>query len=138
LYDERAIVRGLNRFARLADTRNWAAVAEVFVSDVRFDYGAGEQQGIEALTALFQRFLARCGPSQHLLGSIEVDVDGDQASSRAYVQARHQGAGDMASRFYDTHGEYRDRWHRTAAGWRITQREVIWQIQRGDPAVLGL
>jgi hypothetical protein len=33
------------------------------------------------------QFLDICGPTQHLIGSILVDVNGDEAPSRAYVQA---------------------------------------------------
>lgn len=137
LLDERDIVRGLGRFARIADTRQWDAVGTVFADDVTFDYGPGEQSGIDALRALLRRFLDPCGPSQHLIGSIMVELRGDEATSRAYVQARHQGAVAKADRFFDTNGEYVDRWQRRPEGWRIVRRDVNWPMHMGDPAVLA-
>ena len=57
LWDERAIIQGLNRFARTLDGREWGSVAEVFAQDVTFHYGDGvEQSGIRAMTKQFSRF----------------------------------------------------------------------------------
>lgn len=138
LNDERDIVRGLNDFTRLIDTRDYASVRNVFSSDLAFEYGEGEQRGIDALVALFSKFLNQCGPTQHLLGNIVVDVNGNEAVSRAYVQARHQGAGSKSHLFYDTNGEYRDCWRREKSGWRIVCRKATWVVAQGDPSVLGL
>lgn len=137
LLDERDIRHGLAGFARIADGRTWDRVGDVFADDLTFDYGTGEQQGIEALRALLQRFLDPCGPSQHLIGSILVSLHGDCAVSRAYVQARHQGKGDKADRFFDTNGEYVDHWERRPEGWRVIRREAVWAMHMGDASVLA-
>jgi 3-phenylpropionate/cinnamic acid dioxygenase small subunit len=137
LLDEREILRGLARFARILDTKQWAALDEVFAGDISFDYGSGDDEhGIAALTHQIRRFLDTCGPSQHLIGSIMVDVDGDRAISRAYVQARHQRRNDPAGPVFDTNGEYVDHWERRAAGWRIVRRDAIWSTHSGDPAII--
>jgi ketosteroid isomerase-like protein len=137
LLDERAITHGLGLFARTLDSRDWARVPEVFADDITFNYGDDrEQAGMAALMDNFQRFLDPCGPSQHLLGSIMIEVDGDSAVSRSYVQARHQGAGAKAHLFLDTNGEYIDRWQRRPEGWRIVRRDARWAIHQGDFAVL--
>jgi ketosteroid isomerase-like protein len=113
-------------------------VGEVFADDVTFNYGDGqEQKGIDAMTSQFSRFLDACGPSQHLLGSIQVTVEGDRGLSRAYVQARHQGKGDKAHLYLDSNGEYIDRWERGPRGWRIVRRDVVWHMNKGDMSVLG-
>jgi hypothetical protein len=78
----------------------------------------------------------RCGPTQHLLGSIQIEIDGDTAVSRSYVQARHQGLGDKSQAIFDTNGEYTDRWERRAEGWRIVRRDARWDLFSGDSAVL--
>jgi hypothetical protein len=139
LIDERDIVRGLARFARILDNKQWDALTEIFAVDLSFNYGAGgEERGIEALEDNMRRYLDVCGPTQHLIGSIIVDVENDRAVSRAYVQARHQGAGDRAGAIFDSNGEYIDEWQRRAAGWRITRRHAKWASHSGDPAVLAL
>lgn len=138
LLDERAIRDGLARFARAIDSRDWRALGDAFAHDLSFDYGSGEtQHGIAALEAQMRRFLDGCGPTQHLIGSIIVDVDGDSGISRAYVQARHQRAGDAAGAVFDSCGEYVDRWERRAEGWRIVHRHALWQVHSGDPAILA-
>lgn len=136
--DRDAIANQLGRFARILDARIWEAAGEVFAEDVAFNYGDGrEQSGIEAMRDNFRRHLDGCGPSQHLIGSIIIEVDGDSATSRAYVQARHQGRGDGAGGLFDTHGDYVDRWARGEQGWRIVRRDAHWSMHVGDPGVLG-
>lgn len=137
LLAEREIMRGLARFARVLDAKDWDALGEIFAEDVAFDYGAaGEERGLAAMTANMRRFLDVCGPSQHLIGSIIVEVDGDSAVSRAYVQARHQRKDDPLGPVFDANGEYVDRWQRQAQGWRIVRRDAIWAMHHGDPAVI--
>lgn len=135
---ERAIRDGLARFARLLDGKQWAALGDVFAADLTFDYGLGEQAGLTALTANMRRFLDVCGRSQHLIGSVTVTIAPGALSavSRAYVQARHQRAGDAAGPVFDSNGEYIDHWHLRPEGWRITRREAKWQAQTGDPSII--
>tara|TARA_R110002124_G_scaffold68091_9_gene184659 strand:+ start:2153 stop:2602 length:450 start_codon:yes stop_codon:yes gene_type:complete len=138
LLDERDIIRGLSRFARILDNKQWDELSEVFAEDLSFDYGAGgEQSGIVALRANMTQFLDICGPTQHLIGSILVDVNGDEAFSRAYVQARHQAVGGSGGPVFDTNGEYIDRWARRPEGWRIIRRDAIWATLTGDPAIIA-
>ncbi len=137
LQAERAVREGLARFARVIDAKDWPALTTVFAPDLTFDYGNGESAGIAALTANMRRFLDACGPTQHLIGSIAVTVTGDQATSRAYVQARHQRIGDAAGAVFDSSGDYIDRWEHRAEGWRIVRRDARWQMHHGDPAILA-
>ena len=138
LLDEREITRGLSRFARILDTKCWDALSEVFAEDLSFDYGAGgEQQGMAALRSNMTRFLDICGGTQHLIGSVLIDVDGDEAVSRAYVQARHQAVGATGGAVFDTNGEYIDRWERRPEGWRIVRRDAVWSALTGDASVIA-
>ena len=138
LLDEREISRALSWFARILDQKAWGELPSVFAEDISFDYGTGEEkQGMAALREQMTRFLDACGPTQHLLGSLLIDVRGDRAVSRAYVQARHQRAGDQAGPIFDSTGEYVDRWERRADGWRIVRRDAIWFLHSGDPGVLA-
>jgi hypothetical protein len=140
LADERAIGVQLATLARILDTRAWDRVPEVVAPEISFDYGNDgcEEQGLDALLRNIRRYLDVCGPSQHLLGSIIIEVDGDNATSRAYVQARHQGRGDKAGALFDSNGEYVDRWERRPEGWRMVRRDARWQSHSGDPGVIGL
>jgi len=139
LLDEREIGVQLATLARILDERAWDRVSEVVAPEVRFDYSNSghEQAGLHALLANFRRFLDVCGPSQHLIGSIIVSVDGDRAHSRCYVQARHRTPDPADPRLFDSNGEYVDDWERRAEGWRMVRRVARWQSQSGDPAVIG-
>ena len=138
LLDERDIVRALARFARIADGKKFDALDEVFAPDVLFDYGSGRlESGLAALRALLRRHLERCGGTQHLIGSITVDIDGDAAVSRAYVQARHQRVGEFVGPVFDSNGEYVDRWERRTDGWRIVQRTATWAANTGEAEILA-
>jgi hypothetical protein len=131
LLDERDMVRALARFARIADSKKFDALDEVFAPDVLFDYGSGRRE------SGLGRHLDRCGGTQHLLGNITVDIDGDTAVSRAYVQARHQRVGDFVGPVFDSNGEYVDRWERRTDGWRIVHRTVTWAANTGDAEILA-
>ena len=139
LVDERDIAVLLATLARILDSREWARVPEVVAADVSFDYtnSGTDVQGREALLGNFRQFLDVCGPSQHLLGSIIIEVDGDHALSRSYVQARHRSKDPADPRLFDSNGEYIDRWERRAEGWRMVHRRAIWASQSGDPSVIG-
>lgn len=138
LLDEREILHRLGLFARILDRREWQRIGEVFADDLTFDYGdGGERAGGAALLENLRKFLGPCGPSQHLLGSIQTEVEGDMALSRSYVQARHQGAGEKSHLFLDTNGEYTDRWERRPEGWRIVRRDARWDLFSGDFSVLS-
>ena len=134
---EHAVREGLARFARVIDAKDWAALDTVFAPDLTFDYGPGESAGIAALTDNMRRFLDGCGPTQHLIGSVTITVDGTRASSHAYVQARHQRRDDPAGAVFDSNGEYHDRWELRSQGWRIVRRDARWQNHTGDPAILS-
>ena len=72
----------------------------------------------------------------HLIGNVQVELDGDEARCRCLFQAQHLRHGAEGGSLYLLGGEYHDALRRTEAGWRIQQREirVIWQD--GNPAVL--
>ncbi len=137
LIDERDIARALSTFARILDSKRWEDLGDVFAAEVAFDYGTGEEQsGMEAMRANMARFLDVCGQTQHFIGSVLIDVDGDHAISRAYVQARHQAVDGRGGPVFDTNGEYIDRWERLDEGWRIVRRDVQWSTFFGDAAII--
>ncbi|WP_273733318.1 nuclear transport factor 2 family protein [Mycolicibacterium septicum] len=123
LRDERDIERALNLFARAMDNRDWAAMAATLAHDVEGDFGTGRLVGVAAIVDMIRGFLDSCGPTQHLLGNIIIDVVDDAATSKAYIRDVHLNtAGDPSTRFY-TLGDYHDTWRRDDDGrWRITER----------------
>ncbi|WP_099250145.1 nuclear transport factor 2 family protein [Mycobacterium sp. shizuoka-1] len=126
LLDERAIVRALTLFARAMDERDWATMAGILADDAVGDFGTGSLAGSAAIIELIRGYLDNCGPTQHLLGNVIVDIDGDGATSRAYIHDVHlNSTADPATRMY-TLGDYRDTWRRTAGGsWHLIERVKV-------------
>ena len=123
LCDERDIQRELILFARAMDDRDWTAMAEILADDAEGDFGTGRLRGSAAIIELIRGYLDNCGPTQHLLGNVVIDVDGDTAFSRAYIRDVHlRTDADPSVRFY-TIGDYQDTWQRRADGtWCLTER----------------
>jgi ketosteroid isomerase-like protein len=123
LCDERDIQRALTLFARAMDDRDWTAMAEILADDAEGDFGTGRLHGSAAIIELIRGYLDNCGPTQHLLGNVVIDVDGNTAVSRAYIRDVHlRSDADPSARFY-TLGDYKDTWRRRTDGtWCLTER----------------
>jgi hypothetical protein len=105
------------------DDRDWTAMGEILDDHAEGDFGTGRVQGSAAIIELIRGFLDNCGPTQHLLSNVVIDVEGDVASSRAYVHDVHLNSdGGPSTRFY-TLGDYHDTWRRRSDGsWCLTER----------------
>lgn len=140
LLDERDIVAVISRYCRALDTKNWALLSDVFLPEATADLATtSELVGIEAIVDRIRTALELLDDSQHLVGNHEVDVDGDNATHRCYLQAQHVRAAAVGGPNYLVGGRYEDRLVRTAAGWRIAHRTltVMWTdgnlaVARGD------
>jgi len=137
LLAEREISRQLIRFARAMDARDWTALDTITVDDIRADLGAGELAGRDALVANMRSFLDACGPTQHLLGNIIIEVDGDTATSEAYVSDMHLGTGERVGDTFCTLGDYHDQWRRVDGCWLMTWRRKLNRALLGNIDVLG-
>lgn len=136
-----AIADVVNRYAYALDDRDWRRLDEVFAPDVVVRYGSADAPAIEgrvATVAMIRSFLDHRGPSQHLLGNMIVDIDGDTASTTCKARVFHMGAGPHTDKTYECAGVYRDTLTRTAAGWRITERvfDIHFELGRREE-VLG-
>lgn len=137
LVAERDIYRALTRFARAMDARDWAALDAIVVEDATADIGTGPLQGRAELIAHMRAFLDDCGPTQHMLGNVLVEVEGDRATSNAYVRDMHIGAGDKAHLTFSTLGEYEDQWRKVDGVWRMNHRTKYNRAHIGSIEVLG-
>ena len=137
LWLERELHHVLVRYARLCDERDWAAIDTVFDENASARYGGWHLPDRAAILAMLRDNLGGCGPTQHLLGNLVVEVDGDTVTSRTAIRAAHRGTGDSAGQTYDCLGEYRDLWVCTSSGWRIAHRAMMVTLEFGSRKVLG-
>jgi ketosteroid isomerase-like protein len=120
-------------YAKSLDRRDYAALKRVFTPDATGVYAHGSFHGPDALSAYFERVLSQCGPTQHLLGSMDIRVNGETATASTYLQAIHIGSKPgFEGKRMTFWGEYRDELVRTPQGWRIRRRELVAIHSEGD------
>lgn len=137
LLDERDISSTALRYCRALDTKDWALLDEVFLPDATAELGAPVTlEGLEAIRGRIRSALEHLDDSQHLVGNHEIDVTGDSATHRCYLQAQHIRAGASGGPNYIVAGRYEDRLVRASDGWRIAHRRLTVMWTEGNVAVV--
>jgi ketosteroid isomerase-like protein len=138
LLDERDITRLCYRYGTTLDDRDWPGLRTCFTDDAVTVYeGLGEFTGYPAIEQVCQAALGSLDRSQHLIGNVSVEVDGDAATAQCYLHAQHVRAGTPGGDLHVIAGRYSDQLVRTADGWRFTRRRLETWWTDGNPAVLG-
>ena len=136
LIDERDIRNVAFRYCRALDTRDWPLLDEVFLPDSTAELGSTTTLvGIDAIRGRIRTALEHLDDSQHLVGNHEIDVVGDSATHRCYLQAQHIRAEATGGPNYIVAGRYEDRLVRTPDGWRIAHRTLTVMWTEGNVTV---
>ena len=135
LADERAVINLASRYCWALDSKNFEELHNVFTPDAFAVLGGTECDGIDAIIKRISSALTRLDASHHLVGSHIVEVDGDQASHRCYLQAQHVLKGTEGGDLWLVAGTYEDQLIRTPDGWRIKQRILSRVWTEGNPNV---
>ena len=139
LLDRLAIRDLVDGYAHGADRRDPAGQAAVFSEDgqVRLFQGdptAGDPTvgdpvdvvtGRAALVDTFAGLIARYEATTYLNGQSTVTVTGDVATGESYCLAHHLLSEDGQRVLLTMAIRYLDRFERTAAGWRIARRDLV-------------
>ena len=135
---EHALSQVTTRYATACDTRNWDLLQQVFAPDCTTIYGGNYVcQGVDKVRHMISSHLDGCGPTQHLLGNLEVDASNPACiRSKIHVRAVHKGLGERAQLRYDAIGFYEDEWVQLPQGWRIQKRSMSLLLEIGDRTVL--
>ncbi len=111
----------LVRYATGIDRRDWSLFRTVFTEDCQLDYGEiGAWSGVDAVTDFMEKVHAMAGHTLHRLTNQAIDVDGDNAVARTYVDALIMAADNRSG--VNGIGFYDDEMVRTPQGWRIARR----------------
>ena len=131
--DQQDISALLIQYGCALDNRDWDALAGVFSADAQVEYGSlGLFEGPSAIVAVARAFIESCGATQHLIGNIRINVEGNQAQAQCYVQATHAAQQTQDPRLMTLWGEYRDQLVRSDNGWVIIKRSLHIQHVHGD------
>jgi hypothetical protein len=136
LIDRQEIADLCVRYTFALDTKDWALLESCFTDVPAFVHPGGRLEGIEAILARTRGALESLDASQHLLGNVVADVDGDTARATSYFQAQHVRAGIPGGDTYIIAGSYTDTLTRTPDGWKIAERVQVYLWRDGNRAVV--
>ncbi|MEQ9452204.1 MAG: nuclear transport factor 2 family protein [Pseudomonadales bacterium] len=140
--DFAAITRLRYQYAYSLDSRDWELHRQLYTEQIEMDFssysggdGAVRMEAdawVDGLKPLFSGLSA----TQHVMTNPLVDVQGDRATQKMYMQAEHFLLEDGVQREFAIGGYYDDQLRRTATGWRIeaVKLTVLWR--RGDAEIM--
>jgi ketosteroid isomerase-like protein len=135
LLDERDIRAVLHRRARATDQRDLAAALSCYHDDATEDHEGFDGPIREYLSTTSPVFVggSEIGVNFHLIGNVEIEIDGDNATSQCYfICALTVGSGAQA-RDYLNAGRYLDAFERRDGVWRIRHRGCVYEWSHGEP-----
>lgn len=139
--DHEAITRKLYEYAYGIDTRDWDLYRSIFADTITADFSS--YNGDPAATLPADDWVSGLKPlftgldaTQHSMSNPLVDIDGDSARCRTYMQAAHF-LEDWPAPEFTIGGYYDDRLVRTSAGWRISAFTLTVWWRRGDDALMA-
>jgi len=147
LTDKDAIADVLYRYTVALDTRNWVALDDVFTPEATMVVAAAESserisindevsEGRSAVIAMISGILNGMDATQHVCAQPLIELNGDEATSTSYLHEQHYFVGEGGPETLETGGIYIDKFTRTAAGWRITERVLQNLYWNGDVSLI--
>ena len=134
--DRVAIMDLLARYNRGVDRCDLATLDTVWadgaVTDFGFNGTDAREWSANTVNSLRSNFLR----TQHMLGQMVIDLDGDHATAETYCRAYHEFDGPEGREEMTVGGRYLDDLVRTPAGWRIAKRRYVmdWNSNRRSTA----
>jgi hypothetical protein len=133
LSDRAEINEVLIRYTRAIDTGDFDKLDTVFTPDAEIDYT--QSGGIAAGYAEVKPWLAEMLPAffpkrMHMLGQVDIALDGDSATASAYFHNPMPMAdGQGGEKIVEIGGLYHHTMVRTPDGWRSSKlhEEVVWK-----------
>jgi SnoaL-like domain len=138
--DRNEICDRLAIWCRSVDVRDFDLLWQVFDKDVTWDFGKGAVDN--GLGHVIERIRAHiveatyCGERQIHLANVQVEVDGDRATSEAYFFSTSAGTRGFENQALLEWGAYKDIWRRGQGGWRIVHRLYRMKIQQGPLGIV--
>lgn len=113
------------RVARAIDRCDVALLATLFHPDATDDHGMFAGSATDFIEWVMP-VLATMKRTQHVIGQVLVELDGDRAASEAYFIAHHTLDGPDGEVFMLAAGRYLDRFERRDGIWKIAHRHAVY------------
>jgi hypothetical protein len=132
--DQLAVAAVMHTYARTVDSRDFVSLRACFTDACTlagYPPPAPELvEGGDAIIEYISTQIRKYGRTQHMLGQVEVTLEGDRAHAESYVQAFHLLADDPST-MVNLWGSYHDRFVRVDGVWAIDQHRIdIVHIER--------
>lgn len=136
LADHLAIQDVLCRYARGIDRCDEKLLLTVWWPGAEVDYGNGATDAGEWSAGVVVA-LGTMRRTQHFLGNMLIDIEGDGATAETYCRAYHEVDGADAPQEMEVGGRYLDRLEKRGGEWRIADRRYIhdWNRNSASTAV---
>ena len=123
--------RRARRVRTCADAADWSGMGELFTEDGQAVFASATFPGRhfgEAAGAVMAVFSG----THHLSTNHAIQIEGDRATARSYLQAIHLTDPDDNTQHHDVGGWYDNELVRTPDGWRFTRVELsfVWTGRR--------
>ncbi len=120
LLDRMEITDVSSRYATGCDTRSSEIYRSCFTEEINVDFssvGIGEKMKLaaDAWVDIVINFMQNYEATQHIITNHSITINGDEATSIAYLQAQHL----LADNLQTIGGYYTNKLRRTPQGWRI-------------------
>ncbi|MEO1039606.1 MAG: nuclear transport factor 2 family protein [Pseudomonadota bacterium] len=143
--DKIAIQEVLNDLVMAADERDWERLALRFADNVEIAYHttADPDASVEPpvvrpakdIIADWTSLFAHTRGTQHSLTNQVIEVDGDTATSKAYVTSFHVALPRLnADQWHQTFGAYRHKYQKIDGVWRVTSMIYKQLYAVGNPS----
>ncbi len=136
LIDRVAVEQVLVRCALAQDRHDWDGVADCFEPDAVYIHPKGRIEGRAGIVERSRAALGALDASQHLIGSIQLDVSECTARSTSYFHAQHVRTGAAGGDLFVISGTYADLLQHRDGVWRISERLQSYTARWGNPAVI--
>ena len=122
--DREALQTVMLNYAAAVDERDRARYASCFCDDVEvIGFGTGVYHGLDSWVEYVFGALEKYSASQHLLGPMLIELDGNVADTRSDFQATHFLKGDEPGPLV-LWATYKTRMRREGKQWRICRHEL--------------
>lgn len=126
-----AIRNCLHQYCRAIDRRDSKLIETIFWPDSKVEYGIYKGTGGEFSGLIHSWMDNGFKLTDHLLGNITINVQGDRAHSEAYLLAFHHLEREDHTIFdWIVGGRYQDRFERRNGEWRIAYRRLVYDWYR--------
>ncbi len=123
LSDRMALTDVMQHYVKGVDERDMVLYRSIFTNDVVATFGDAVYRGADAWMAFIAAALERYGATQHMLGPMLAEVDGDTAECRTDLQAVHY-LKDRPDTTVTLWATYEQTMRRTAEGWKIARHDI--------------